>query len=217
MPEARYHTPKDAADALDISPATLRRWSDLFADALSPDAAPDAAGTRRRYTADDMAILRYAQRLLTGGHQIGEVAELLRYATPADLAPPEPEPPEAAQSAPELLSGQEWPPEPAPGQDQPPEPSMALMPLLQNVQAALTATLQRGAAQERLIADQAERLTRQEREIADQRERLAGQADALEEAERQLAALADRLASLEEREPPARPVPWWQRLFGSGS
>ena len=216
MPEARYHTPKDAADTLDISPATLRRWSDLFADALSPDAAPDAAGTRRRYTADDMAILRYAQRLLTGGHQIGEVAELLRYATPADLAPPDREP-EAAQSEPEPLSGQEWPPEPAPGQDQPPEPSMALMPLVQNVQAALTATLQRAASQERLLADQAERLTRQEREIADQRERLASQADALEATESQLAELADRLARLEDREPPQKPVSFWQRLFGSGS
>jgi len=105
MSEALYYKPKDAAELLDISPATLRRWSELFADALSPDASPEAAGTRRRYTADDLALLRHAQRLLAGGHQIAEVAELLRVATPADLAPPE-----AAESEPEPLSGQEWPP-----------------------------------------------------------------------------------------------------------
>jgi DNA-binding transcriptional MerR regulator len=215
MPEARYYSPKDASHALAVSAATLRRWSELFAAALSADASPEESGTRRRYTADDMAILRYAQRLIAGGHQIAEVSELLRVATPADLAPPE-----AAQSEPEPLSGQEWPPEPAPGQDQPSEPSMALMPLVQNVQAALTATLQRAASQERLLADQAERLTRQEREIADQRERLAEQEKALEATERQLGELAERLATLEERRPepaPARPVPWWQKLFGTGS
>ena len=216
MSEARYYKPKDAAELLDISPATLRRWSDLFAPALSEDAAPEESGTRRRYSEDDIGVFRYAARLLADGHQIGEVSELLKVATPADLASPDREP-EAAQSEPEPLSGQEWPPEPAPGQDQPPEPLMALVPLVQNVQAALTATLQRAASQERLLADQAERLTRQEREIADQRERLASQADTLEATESQIAELAERLAMLEDREPPARPVPWWQRLFGSGS
>ena len=211
MSQARYYSPKDTYQALGVSGATLRRWSDLFASALSQDAAPEAEKTRRRYSQDDMAILRYAQKLLADGHQIGEVAEILKVATPEDLAPPEPEwrpePPEAAESATESATGQ----------DMPQEPSMALVPLVQNVQAALTATLQRAAAQERLLADQAERLTRQEREIADQRERMLEQARALEATERQLAGLADRLSALEESKLAEKPVPWWQKLFGTAA
>ena len=211
MSQARYYSPKDTYQALGVSGATLRRWSDLFASALSQDAAPEAEKTRRRYSQDDMAILRYAQKLLADGHQIGEVAEILKVATPEDLAPPEPEwrpePPEAAESGTESTTGQ----------DMPQEPSMALVPLVQNVQAALTATLQRAAAQERLLADQAERLTRQEREIADQRERMLEQARALEATERQLAGLADRLSALEESKLAEKPVPWWQKLFGTAA
>ena len=212
MSYARYYKPKDASAALGVSPATLRRWSELFASALSPDASPEAAGTRRRYSSDDLALLRYAAKLLADGHQISDVSELLKVAKPEDIEPlpeqsqePEwrPEPPEAAESA--------------TGQDMPQEPSMALVPLVQNVQAALTATLQRAAAQERLLADQAERLTRQEREIADQRDRMLEQARALEATERQLAGLAERLEALEDRKPEEKPVPWWQKLFGTGS
>ena len=211
MSQARYYSPKDTYQALGVSGATLRRWSDLFASALSQDAAPEAEKTRRRYSQDDMAILRYAQKLLADGHQIGEVAEILKVATPEDLAPPEPEwrpePPEVAESGTERTTGQ----------DMPQEPSMALVPLVQNVQAALTATLQRAAAQERLLADQAERLTRQEREIADQRERMLEQARALEATERQLAGFAERLEALEDRKPEEKPLTLWQKLFGSGS
>ena len=216
MSYARYYKPKDASAALGVSPATLRRWSELFASALSPDASPEAAGTRRRYSSDDLALLRYAAKLLADGHQISDVSELLKVAKPEDIEPlpergPEPEwrpePPEAAESATESTTGQ----------DMPQEPSMALVPLVQNVQAALTATLQRAAAQERLLADQAERLTRQEREIADQRERMLEQARALEATERQLAGLADRLSALEDREPEEKPVPWWQKLFGTAA
>ena len=212
MSYARYYSPKDTYQALGVSGATLRRWSELFASALSQDAAPEAEKTRRRYSQDDLATLRYAQRLLADGHPIGEVAEILKVAKPEDIEPlpersPEPEwrpdPPEATESA--------------TGQDMPQEPSMALVPLVQNVQAALTATLQRAAAQERLLADQAERLTRQEREIADQRERILEQARALEATERQLTGLADRLAALEESKPAEKPVPWWQKLFGTAA
>ena len=210
MSYARYYQPKDASAALGVSPATLRRWSELFASALSPDASPEAAGTRRRYSSDDLALLRYAAKLLADGHQFSDVSELLKVAKPEDIEPlPErgPEPPEAAEIGTESTTGQ----------DMPQEPSMALVPIMQNVQAALTATLQRAAAQERLLADQAERLTRQEREIADQRERMLEQARALEATERQLAGLADRLAALEERKPEEKPVPWWQKLFGTAS
>ena len=220
MPEARYYKPKEVAEILDVSPATLRRWSDLFAAALSEDAAPEESGTRRRYSEDDLAVLKYAARLLDDGHQLEEVSELLKVATPADLAP---EPPEAPQFQPERFSEPPGEPESAEesatGQDMPQEPSMALMPLVQNMQAALTSTLQRAASQERLLADQAERLTRQEREIADQREKVLEQARALEATERRLADLAERLASIEERkpEPPAeKPPGFFQRLFGGG-
>ena len=145
MSYARYYSPKDTYQALGVSGATLRRWSELFASALSQDAAPEAEKTRRRYSQDDLATLRYAQKLLADGHPIGEVAEILRVTEKKDLEPlpergPEPEwrpePPEAAESGSESTTGQ----------DMPQEPSMALVPLVQNVQAALTATLQRAAA-----------------------------------------------------------------------
>lgn len=220
MSEARYYSPTEASRALGASAATVRRWSELFAASLSKDAAPEESDTRRRYTADDLAVLRYAQKLLKANHSIAEVAELLKVAKPADLAPQEPErlaePPQAAESATESTSGQDMPQDRASGQERPAEPSMALVPIMQNVQAALTATLQRAASQERLIADQAERLTASERQIADQRERLAEQEKALESAERQLADLAERLAALESK-PAEKPVSIWQRLFGTGS
>ena len=63
--------------------------------------------------------------------RIGEVAEILKMATPEDLAPPEPEwrpePPEAAESGTESTTGQ----------DMPQEPSMALVPIMANMQAAI--------------------------------------------------------------------------------
>ena len=211
MSYARYYSPKDTYQALGVSGATLRRWSELFASALSQDAAPEAEKTRRRYSQDDLALLRYAQRLLADGHPIAEVSELLKVARPEDLAPQEPERRPEPDWRPEQAE------ESATGQDMPQEPGMALVPIMANMQAALTATLQRAASQERLLADQAERLTRQEREIADQRERMLEQARALEATERQLAGLADRLAALEESKPAEKPVPWWQKLFGTGS
>ena len=211
MSYARYYSPKDTYQALGVSGATLRRWSELFASALSQDAAPEAEKTRRRYSQDDLALLRYAQRLLADGHPIAEVSELLKVARPEDLAPPEPERRPEPDWRPEQAE------ESATGQDMPQEPGMALVPIMANMQAALTATLQRAASQERLLADQAERLTRQEREIADQRERMLEQARALEATERQLTDLADRLAALEESKPAEKPVPWWQKLFGTGS
>lgn len=221
MTEARYYSPTEASQALGVSAATLRRWSELFAKSLSPEAAPEESGARRRYTADDLAVFRYAQKLLKAKHQIGEVAELLKVAKSEDLAPqvpekPAAEPPQSAESATESTSGQDMPQDRATGQERPAEPSMALVPIMQNVQAALTATLQRAASQERLIADQAERLTASERQIADQRERLAEQEKALEAAERQLTDLAERLAALEEHKP-EKPAPWYQRIFGTGS
>lgn len=220
MTEARYYSPTEASRELVVSAATLRRWSELFAKSLSPEASPEESGARRRYTADDLAVFRYANKLLKAKHSIAEVAELLKVATPADLAPQEPdrspEPPQAAESAAESTTGQDMPQDRASGQDRPQDQSMALVPIMQNVQAALTATLQRAASQERLIADQAERLTASERQIADQRERLAEQEKALEAAERQLADLAERLATLESK-PAEKPVPWYQRIFGTGS
>lgn len=66
------HRPKDVADQLGISPATLRLWSNRFADVLSPAAqkATTEAGTsaQRRYTDSDLAIFRRAKTLLGDGN-----------------------------------------------------------------------------------------------------------------------------------------------------
>ncbi len=84
--------PKDVAERLGVSPATLRRWSDAFADSLS-----DAAGRtltdngnagQRRYTEVDVAILTQAKALLNEGHSYEEArARLPRDDALAQAAP----------------------------------------------------------------------------------------------------------------------------------
>lgn len=57
------HTPAEAANVLQIAAPTLRRWSSDLAALLSPQAKrPGAAG--RRYTDDDLALLRRYQSLI---------------------------------------------------------------------------------------------------------------------------------------------------------
>ena len=59
-------TPQGVTQALDISPATLRRWSDEFADYLSAGANPQGKG-HRRYTAGDVETLRLIKELMNQG------------------------------------------------------------------------------------------------------------------------------------------------------
>ena len=65
------YRPKEIAETLAISPATLRLWSNNFADVLSPAAqkAQTETGTaaQRRYDDHDLAVFQRAKELLNAG------------------------------------------------------------------------------------------------------------------------------------------------------
>jgi len=196
MIEAEYHKPSEVAELFGISPATLRRWSDLFSHALSADAAPKESGTRRRYTEDDLFVLARAAALIDHGLSLEEVSEHLKTISAEELRAQElprkpPEPPEE--------------PESTTGQDMPPDAGMALVPLMR--------ALDMITGQQRLIADQAERMSRQEAEIAGARERLAEQAQRIADQAERLEELEKRLGIIESK-PPERPASWLDRLLG---
>ena len=81
------YTPAQVAAQLSISPQTLRRWSALWASALSASAAP-GPGQRRAYTDGDLAILRHAQRMIAGGQSVADIAAALPTIAPMDDTPP---------------------------------------------------------------------------------------------------------------------------------
>ncbi len=91
--------PKDITDQLGISPASLRFWSNAFAPVLSPGAQASrtehGGNAQRRYTDEDLAILRQAKTLLDGGSTFELALEQLKSLEPIELL----EAPEAARSS----------------------------------------------------------------------------------------------------------------------
>jgi DNA-binding transcriptional MerR regulator len=84
MTDIRYRLPNEVAAQLRISPSTLRRWSNEFADFLSdPAGRPAAEGqtAHRRYTDEDLETLMTIKGLLIEGLsyiQVGRRLEALR-------------------------------------------------------------------------------------------------------------------------------------------
>lgn len=86
MTETRYRLPNEIANHLQVSPSTLRRWSNEFADYLSdtagrPDSDPEGGTAHRRYTDRDMETLMTIKGLLAEGLtyvQVGKRLEALR-------------------------------------------------------------------------------------------------------------------------------------------
>ncbi len=86
MTDTRYRLPNEVAAQLGISPSTLRRWSNEFADYLSdaagrPEVAPTGGMAHRRYTDQDLETLMTTKGLLAEGLtyiQVGRRLELLR-------------------------------------------------------------------------------------------------------------------------------------------
>lgn len=78
--------PNEVANHLQISPSTLRRWSNEFADYLSdsagrPQGEDDSKTSHRRYMDDDLETLETIKDLLTEGLtyiQVGKRLEALR-------------------------------------------------------------------------------------------------------------------------------------------
>lgn len=86
MTESHYRLPNEVAAQLQVSPSTLRRWSDEFADFLSdsagrPRPAPGSRTAHRRYTDRDLETLMTIKGLLAEGLsyvQVGKRLEMLR-------------------------------------------------------------------------------------------------------------------------------------------
>jgi len=82
MTEARYRLPNEVAKQLQVSPSTLRRWSNEFADYLSPsagrpEAAPGGQIAHRRYSDEDLETLLTIKGLLAEGLTYVQVARRL--------------------------------------------------------------------------------------------------------------------------------------------
>jgi len=85
MTDPRYRLPNEVATSLDISPSTLRRWSNEFAEYLSDAAGrpgeDESKSSHRRYTDDDLETLITIKGLLAEGQtyvQVGKRLEALR-------------------------------------------------------------------------------------------------------------------------------------------
>ena len=75
--QAALHTPQAVVRELDISPATLRRWADEFADYLSAEANPGQGGGHRRYTDSDVQTLWKIKALMNDGATYEQVRQQL--------------------------------------------------------------------------------------------------------------------------------------------
>lgn len=76
------YRPKEITERLLISPATLRLWSNHFADLLSPSAQKQITETgtsaQRRYTDQDIVVFTKAKLLLADGNTYEEVLRRLQ-------------------------------------------------------------------------------------------------------------------------------------------
>jgi DNA-binding transcriptional MerR regulator len=81
-----YRPPQTVAKELDISPATLRRWSDEFADYLSRGADSAQGRSHRRYSEHDITTLTTIKELMNNGMTYEQVRQQLvnRFTVPAE-------------------------------------------------------------------------------------------------------------------------------------
>jgi DNA-binding transcriptional MerR regulator len=89
--QANSRPPQAVARELEVSPATLRRWADEFADFLSTGADSGQGRSHRRYTDQDIATLTLIKELMNNGMTYEQVRLQLtqRLSMPLDLAPHE--------------------------------------------------------------------------------------------------------------------------------
>lgn len=69
--------PGEVAAYLEVSPATLRRWSRRFARFLSPEAQGGEGGVHRRYREADLQVLGMIKGLLAQGYTYAQVERRL--------------------------------------------------------------------------------------------------------------------------------------------
>jgi len=76
--QANYLTPQAMSKELEVSSATLRRWSQRFSDYLSAEATgSDEGRSHRRYTEDDLITLRLVKELMNNGMTYEQVHQQL--------------------------------------------------------------------------------------------------------------------------------------------
>ena len=83
MLDQQNKTPQEIAARLDISPSTLRRWSDEFTDFLS-NQANTAGKSHRRYTEEDLSILSAVKTLMNNGLTYEQVRQKLAQQPPEE-------------------------------------------------------------------------------------------------------------------------------------
>ena len=74
---SRYRQPQEVAARLEVSPSTLRRWSDEFAEYLSPEADSSEGKQHRRYNDEDLATFINIKGLMAEGLTYDQVRERL--------------------------------------------------------------------------------------------------------------------------------------------
>ena len=77
---SRYRQPQELAARLEVSPSTLRRWSEEFSDFLSSEASSSEGKQHRRYSDDDLATLITVKGLMGDGLTYDQVRERLEEA-----------------------------------------------------------------------------------------------------------------------------------------
>ncbi len=71
-------TAQQVATELGVSSSTLRRWTKDFGPFLSPSGAVAGDGANRRFSDDDMVVLRRVKEQLAGGASTDEVVDQLQ-------------------------------------------------------------------------------------------------------------------------------------------
>ena len=88
------HRPAELQSRLEISPSTLRHWSNTFTDFLSPSARPstteNGGPAQRRFTDADLRVLATVKQLLAAGLTYDRIKEQLNEPTLELEAPREP-------------------------------------------------------------------------------------------------------------------------------
>lgn len=78
MSTETFQSPQVVAKKLDISPASLRRWSDEFTEFLSKGAGADKERSHRRYVDNDMETLTEIKELMNSGMTYEQVRQHLK-------------------------------------------------------------------------------------------------------------------------------------------
>jgi DNA-binding transcriptional MerR regulator len=77
MPANETYNPARASKQVGVPGSTLRHWSKVYREFLSPESNPEP-GTERRFTPSDVEILRAVAQLRANGFEPGEIIARLR-------------------------------------------------------------------------------------------------------------------------------------------